>query len=244
MKHNPQSGNVLFYILIAVALLGALSFAVSESSRGAGDISEDRAKLYANEIVEYGNVLATAVGQLRLRGCSDTEISFENNLVSDYDNTNAPTDESCHVFSPNGGAVTYMAPNAEAFDTSKSSYTGYGNMNFTGDIQVMQIGNDCGDASCSELMVTTPYLKQEVCNQINKLSNAGTEPFIDEQIVGHSYSGSRRFDGDYTFSNIGNTSTIGDQDPEFIGKNTGCIYRGIWVSGGQPYEFYRVLIAR
>ena len=112
--HHSESGNVLLYILIAVVLLSALTFAVSQSNRGnVQQLSEDRARLLATEIVDYAEIISNAVAQLRLRGCSDTEISFENPIAAGYTNG---TDTFCQIFHPDGGGITYVAPD-EALGT-------------------------------------------------------------------------------------------------------------------------------
>ena len=86
--NNSQSGNVLFYILIAVALLAALSYTVAQSTRGnVSQLSAERARLYATEIIENGNVISSAVSQLRLRGVGLDELCFDHPSwgASDYD---------------------------------------------------------------------------------------------------------------------------------------------------------------
>ena len=76
---KEQSGNVIYYVLIAVALLAALSYVVAQSGRGGfSSITKDRAGLIASEILDYSNMIETAMGQLRLRGCGLEEVSFEN----------------------------------------------------------------------------------------------------------------------------------------------------------------------
>jgi hypothetical protein len=84
MKRTPaERGNVMFYILIAVALLAALIFAVAQSGRGnIQQVSEEKARLFATEIIQYTGTMANGVAQLRLRGVRDTEISFDNPVVS------------------------------------------------------------------------------------------------------------------------------------------------------------------
>jgi hypothetical protein len=112
-KPSTQSGNVLFLILIAVALFAALSYAVTQSSRGAGDADAEKAALdsaVSDNCVS--NVQAAELKVSLLNGCDASEISYE---LEDGTNPNAlaPVDESCHVFRDNGGGGyacgTYLA---------------------------------------------------------------------------------------------------------------------------------------
>ena len=66
MKYT-QNGNVLFYILIATALIGALSYAIANSTRGNSDqLTAERARLLASEIIEYAGTMEAGVTQLSL----------------------------------------------------------------------------------------------------------------------------------------------------------------------------------
>ena len=54
MKRFSETGNVLFLILIAVILFGALSFTVAQMMRGgnAEYIGEQQLSLYADEVLD------------------------------------------------------------------------------------------------------------------------------------------------------------------------------------------------
>jgi hypothetical protein len=62
MAVNSRSGNVLFLILIAVALFAALSYAVTSSSRSSGaQIGADQARIMAAEIRQYASSIEQAI---------------------------------------------------------------------------------------------------------------------------------------------------------------------------------------
>lgn len=228
-ESSAESGNVLFYILIAITLIASLSYAVSSSNRGIHDISDDRAKLYAGEIIDYANIISNAVAQLRLRGCSDTEISFENNMFTDYTNTNAPSDDSCDIFDLNGGALQIAAPTPEAMNQAASPDNEW---HIYADNEVNHIGTTSSAASSADLILVTDELKASICQQINALSgvtNANTAPPTDTDI------GETQFTGSYSY-----TATIGDESSALSGQSTGCFQN----TTDNKYVFYKVLIAR
>src|SRR6056297_860785 len=108
---GKENGNAVFLVLLAIALLAALTFVASnDSSTSANNLTRERARLLAAEILEFSNAVAHAVAQLRLRGCAADEISFENDIDANYTNNNAPTDNTCHVFHVSGAGVNWGDP--------------------------------------------------------------------------------------------------------------------------------------
>lgn len=105
-----NQGNVLFLILIAVVIFAALSYAITQSSRGNGNIDEEKQTLDASVLrncissVETGKLRVTTV-----QGCADNEVSYE---LPDGSNSNpsAPLDQSCHVFTPGQGGASPCGP--------------------------------------------------------------------------------------------------------------------------------------
>ncbi len=68
-NHDTQNGAVFYYILLAVALIAALTYFVARDNRASvGLLSEDQARITANEIIEYGNTLASTVEKTKITG--------------------------------------------------------------------------------------------------------------------------------------------------------------------------------
>jgi len=244
--HNSQSGNVLFYILIAVALLAALSFAVTQSGRGSGKaISDERANLAASEMIEYSNTVASAVTQLRLRGCQDTQINFDNNVVSGYNNTLAPDDESCNVFSLNGGGVQWRNLEAEWLDSAvSSSEDEYGVTLYTAKTCIDELGKgfvNCQDdtTEAAEMIMAMSYLKKEICININNRLNIGFKNDNPPLVLSGAWaSGGRKFIG----TNFNGGVRLTDSGTTFAGKSSGCFKVDTYPVTG--YHFYKVLMSR
>ncbi len=115
-----QNGSVLIYIFIVVALFAALSYVVSQMIRGDGQsISKETSALYASEILQYSATIRNGIQDLRIsNNCADDEISFENNIVEGYENTNAPTNYSCHIFHPAGAGISWTRPHEVASNST------------------------------------------------------------------------------------------------------------------------------
>lgn len=242
---NPQSGNVLIYILIAVALLAAFSYAVMQGGGQATSISRDKANLAAAEILEYGNTLSTAVSQLRLRGCREGELSFKNPIITTavYDNASAPTDEICHIFSPAGGGISWLNLPTEWLDTSESAKTYYGSLLITDNTCINGVGNgqtncNAGGTSVAELVAIIPFLQREICIAVNNkvnLGNTDTAPPVD--LLNAWGATTPEFSGTFTGGDA-----IADTAELLTGQTSGCFQASDNPDGG--FHFFQVLLAR
>lgn len=64
---NTQKGNVLFLILIAVALFAALSFAISNTTRGPGTNDRWEAhKSNAAAMIQYASSIRSAIQRMQM----------------------------------------------------------------------------------------------------------------------------------------------------------------------------------
>mgnify|MGYP000320069625 CR=1 FL=1 len=109
---KTQRGNILFLILLAVVLFAALSYAVTQSTRGGGsDASSEKAQAQASEILNYFAQMDAAVQRMMLTGgVKDYELNFYQQTSHKFiygasDNTNC-TEARCRVFDPAGGGVS------------------------------------------------------------------------------------------------------------------------------------------
>jgi hypothetical protein len=104
MKYRSnQRGNVLFLILIAVALFAALSYAVTQSSRSGGDSARETNILNSAQLAQYPNQIRTAVLRQNIDGVDITAVRF--NAPADF----ATLDNNrIGVFHPEGGGAVYQ----------------------------------------------------------------------------------------------------------------------------------------
>ncbi len=236
MNNHPtqnQRGNVLLYILVAVALIAALSLAISSSMRGnTAQIDEDRAEIIAGELIEYSGIMANAVAQLRLRGVLESQLCFDHTSwgAADYNHAGC-TDNINRIYHPSGAGLTWTAAQSQAMDTSATPDNLW---HIYSDNEVQGIGTTCGAAACSELILIVDELDQTVCEKINDFLGV---PNPSSTVPTDTEIGETRYTGTF-----GYTETIGDTvgSADLDGRVSGCFQR----SAIPEYVFYKVLIAR
>lgn len=245
-----QRGNILFLILLAVVLFAALSYAVTNSMRGGGnDGSKESADALAAQIIQYGALVEQSVQRLRLtNGCKDTQISFQNAIVSGYTNPNAPGNNACHVFDPAGGGLAWQDPPDGALATANETYL------FSGVDCIPQVGTG-SDIHCwsngtnddNELLMTLKGITEKVCASINERVRGTREIPVQDAVYGNIFHPSNRanttlmWKGDYSAQN----ATTGGHH---IGTGIDGVPIGCYLKEnstyGDAYGYYHTLIAR
>lgn len=233
-KKPFEKGNVLFYILIAVAMIAALSYAVAQSGRGnIQKLKEEKAGILAQEILDYTNTLSSAVTQIKLRGVKDSELCFDDaNWPGSVDYNHAGcTDNFNHVFHIEGAGLTLNFPPNEAMNESASPDDLW---HFTGATEIQNVGSTCNGDNCTDLIVTVDELNKETCLAINDMigmNNPSDNPPVDSTYDNTEYQGS-----------FGYVETVGNEagGTDLIGASSGCFY----ASALAKYVFYKVLVAR
>lgn len=245
MRKRSELGNVLFLILIAVALFAALSYAVTQSTRGGGNANSETIKTDVAELMNYVTGIRLAITRMTIGGVADTDICFASSNwghVSYGTNIGSCSDPDGALFVGEGNQYVKF-PEEKWIDPSiPDTYGEYGQFTFTGLVHVRGVGTDGTDDSNPELAMLFPYISQEMCAEVNKQVGLSYDPIPDDDDspfhIGTSLKrfgvSGARFDGDN-----GNGSIIGDDDTSLVGYDMGCAREG-----AGAYYFWAVLIAR
>ncbi len=165
VKHDRMSekGNVLFLILIAVALFAALSYAVTQSTRsGGGDASKETNLVNAAGITQYPASVKTAITRMVLSNATDPDSLLFNppSTFSAFTTTYPATNG---VFHPTGGGATYADAPASVMQSN-----GAGTWHFNGENQVTNIGTSGAlSTSNADVIAFLSGVKKAVCDSIH-----------------------------------------------------------------------------
>lgn len=233
MNRSSEHGSILVVILVAVILFGALSYTIANMMRtgNADKIGEEKASLYADEILNYAQQLRRAIQNMRIsNGCEDEDISFENSVVAGYTNG---TNTDCQAFHADGGGLTYIAPSAQLLASLGSTPVFYGEHYFTGGVNAEDIGTTAHD-----LIYYLPYISRIICIQLNEkvgIDNPGGEPPVEGS---HGWTTSNlKFTGDYAAGGV-QLQRNGTMNGCFEGNGAGT------TPPEDTYHFYQILIPR
>ncbi|PCJ99357.1 MAG: hypothetical protein COA45_04780 [Zetaproteobacteria bacterium] len=224
-KNQYQSGNVLFIILLAVALIGALTVAIQGTSQQSGHIDKETLILRVSEIQRYAAELERGVNFIMQNGYSENDIRFSHpNAHSDYGDLGADSDKSDQMFDRIGGAAYYRTPPKGINDGSAWEFYGH--------TALPHVGSDR-----AELIVVLPNITQAFCERINNIIGYDATQPTDSSTCIHG-GAAQRFDNTTQFPSSPNTVT----DTTFSIKPSvqGCVQ----CSSDNSYHFFYVLMSR
>ncbi len=188
-----KNGNALFLILIAVALFAALSYAVTQTGRGGGNIDKEETTLLAQELIDFTNTLNATVNRMILSGAATADtIVFETSSGSGNPCTTGTT---C-VFAPEGGNVNF-------YDIPYPVFQNKWFFPVAGDGFVIQ---DVGSNSLDEVAASILQLPKDLCAEINRQLGL---PAPDDLA----------FNGNFSYNNIYGSGVVMDS---IAGETVGC----------------------
>ncbi|MCC6598604.1 MAG: hypothetical protein IT559_07435 [Alphaproteobacteria bacterium] len=218
-----ESGNVLFLILIAVALFAALSYAVTQSSRsGGGDANSEKSLVNSAQITQYpASVRTSLVRMMVSNGTSADIMNFD--PPTDFATTCTASPAPC-VFHPSGGGATYVTAPAEVM-ASAAQGTWY----FSSTYQVQDIGTTVASNAGNEIIAFLVGVSPSVCKKLNTQLGIGATDDTDANGVGDAgiavanipTSAMGQISG-----NLGIDGYVAAQvidGPDFAGQPFGCV---------------------
>jgi len=234
---SGESGNVLFLILIAVALFAALSYAVTQSTRsGGGSTEREQALLGSSAMTQYPTALRTSVIRMILGGIGVEQIFF--NPPSGSFGGSGNLDQQ--VFHPTGGGAVYQQAAADVMAGGSA-----GTWSFNANFEIPDIG--VAGSGGNDVTAFLSGVSNAVCIRVNEelgvdLSgctqttagipdfNATTDVDIaDDHLDGDTFATGDREDIQ------GIACTVG-----FSGQASGCFYETTLTTN----VFYSVLLER
>ncbi len=246
MTHSfDERGNVLFLILIAVALFAALSFAVSQSTRTTPSANKEQAALVAARFAQLGSQMEAAITKMRvMNGCRDNQISFENpawsGIWAGTTNSDAPANKTCHLFDLTSGGGVIMP----RFDDVPGVIGQCGAacpIRFTGKALVRNLGIDTKPELLIGLLLEDNSYSQEVCrayNQRNGLGSIATGASLNTNDWNNFTTGFGLYGGEPMTSP--NWLMFGQDDAYLRGQPAACFKSNM--TG--YYALYYVVLAR
>lgn len=231
-ERNGERGNVLFLILIAVALFAALSYAVTQSTRSGGGASDNETGLINSaQLTQYPAGVRTAVVRMIIGGTDVNNIEF--NPPSNFQASST----TVGVFHPSAGGATYATAPVEIMDPADGN-TG-GEWVFNAENQINFIGTTDGGGptpATAEVIAFLPGITQSVCQRINTElglpANSPTETGVDiSTLMDDANPG--------ICDATCNGGTIGGDVTDLDGQPYGCFQQPAGV-----YVYYHVLVER
>ncbi|MBU6236072.1 MAG: hypothetical protein KGQ41_09520, partial [Alphaproteobacteria bacterium] len=168
-KTRQQKGNVLFLILIAVALFAALSYAVTQSSRSGSDANRETNVINTSTLTQYPNQVRTAVLRLVIGGTDSALLHF--NSPDEMTGAGFAAFSSARgVFHAQGGAAAWSQVPGKLHANTTTDQNWIYSMAF----RIPGLGTDNTDGSGNELIAFAEDITQTICSRLNSDLGWGT----------------------------------------------------------------------
>ncbi len=170
-KKSRESGNVLIYVLIAIALFAGLSFTLSkQSTNDSGEnLDEANAEFYAAQIISYAAQARSAIDQMVITGTAIDDFNFDTPDDSSFET--APLYNK--VFHPEGGGLsTKTLPKQAVYQISTTPAAGW---------YIGRFNNvEWTKTSATDIMLTAYQIQRPVCEAINrKITGSSAIPVMN-----------------------------------------------------------------
>lgn len=159
--HRPgESGNIIFFILLAIVLVGLVTAALRSGGIETANIDREELAIKVAQVRQHATEVERAVHLVMQNGISEQDISFAH--------PDAPTQYGVYnslpkaeIFNPAGGGATWRtAPEGIAYSSAGTAWEYYGDTN------APNVGSPKAD-----LIAVLPEVSDAFCDEINRTRN-------------------------------------------------------------------------
>lgn len=220
-RRKNERGNALVYVLIAIALFAALSYTLARNTdtNEAGTLSEDRAELYATQLISYAAQAKSVVDQMLFQGAQIDDLVFT--LPSEAGFNNAPT--MYKVYHPDGGGlIPATIPDQALNEISTTPPSGWYMGRFS--------NVEWTPTTDQDIILTAYQIEKSVCERINFTVTGNTDiPKISSGAM-----------SDYLVPDSFDTDFMEADCPDCSDHSSLCISN----SAASAFAFYSIIAAQ
>lgn len=155
-RNRREQGNVMVYILIALALFGFLTMTLARQNvqSDGQNLNDENAILYTNELIEYVASAQAATDRMLMTVSTPDDLDFILPSNAAFD-----TSPNIHkVFHPTGGGLNYQSSFSEAIRNDATSGWYFQN----------NINVEWTPTTANDILLTAYFIPREVCAALNK----------------------------------------------------------------------------
>lgn len=229
-KASTEAGNVIFFVLLGILLLGLLTAALRNSGIESTSVDNETMTINVTRLKDQANALERGVAFIIQNGASENDIRFSH-ASADPAYGNIANSPQFQIFARSGGGVEYLPPPNGINDGTP--------WHFYGHTDAPQVGSNAAD-----LIAVLPYINKQACQIINRqLNQTGTmtDDGGSALAAGCVYGpSSMRFSSTGTYSDPVQ-NTMNEADTSFTSKpaTSGCV-----TCDDGSHHYFRVLLAR
>lgn len=156
-RAKTQNGNALIYIILALALLAALTMVIAQQGdQDNDDLSYETKEVLTTKVIAYTGSAKNVIDQMVMSGTNSANLVFSHPNSPSFDN--APYADK--VFHPQGGGLSYQIADTSIFPATTVPASGW---YINGETNI-----EWTPSSENDVMLVAYGISQSICENLNK----------------------------------------------------------------------------
>lgn len=163
IRHRER-GNILFMVIIAIALIGLLTAALQQGNSGEGaNIDDEVLLIRINEVKRHAAEIERGINYIMQNGAGESDIRFAIPTDNSTEYGDIADNPQWQVFAASGGAATYPTP-PDGIQMLATPWE------FFGTTAIPGAGTDRAD-----LIALLPNVTEQFCTRINSINGQNND---------------------------------------------------------------------